>query len=207
MSNSIQERLAADLQKAKVEGSVRASRLGAIVKDAATQAITEVKAGSGEIGAIAKETLSTVVANLGEPEGVPATETTPQTNRFKVLLFKLFQTMKARLSQQFQKEYTEVQQQVTQLKDRAANLDTNLTDRYGDRYTAAKQRLEDTGTSAGTWYANTRVEAEAQGIDPLQQQQAQVDIKAAEAGTFVARKEQQFRQQLKGLLQKPSTKL
>lgn len=57
MTDSVKDQLATDLEKAKTESGMRANRLRAIVKAAAVEAIAEVKAGSKELGSIAKKQL------------------------------------------------------------------------------------------------------------------------------------------------------
>jgi len=64
MSGSIKEKISEDLQKAKSEGGLRADRIRAIVKAAVAQAIAEVKAGSGEIGTIARDAIAAVADDV-----------------------------------------------------------------------------------------------------------------------------------------------
>ena len=92
---------------------------------------------------------------------------------------------------------------VVELKSRLITLDATLTTRYGDRYQAVKQRVE----KLADQYNNAIANAEAQGSDPLQQKQTEFETKVGEAGTSVARKELQIRQQLKDLLQTAAAKL
>lgn len=66
MANSVKERITTDLEKAKTEGNVRAERIRGIVKNAVSQAIAELKEGSGEIGHIARDAVAAVIENLGE---------------------------------------------------------------------------------------------------------------------------------------------
>jgi hypothetical protein len=66
MSNSVKERVRADLEQAKVEGQVRAERLRDIFKAAASQAISELQGGSGEIRSIVRDAVAAIVENLGE---------------------------------------------------------------------------------------------------------------------------------------------
>lgn len=75
-------------------------------------------------------------------------------------------------------------------------LDAKLLDRYGDRYTSLKQRFG----LFQTWYSNTKANAETVGTTPVEQKQAEIELKVADQGTIVARKEQQIRQQVKELL-------
>ncbi|MGG6270286.1 hypothetical protein ACQ4M3_38140 [Leptolyngbya sp. AN03gr2] len=75
-------------------------------------------------------------------------------------------------------------------------LDAKLVDRYGDRYTTFKQRFG----LFQTWYNNTKTNAETVGMTPVEQKQAEIELRVADQGTIVARKEQQIRQQVKELL-------
>lgn len=62
--NSVKNKIAEDLQKAKTEGQLRTERIREIVKLAVSQAVSEIKEGSGEIRLIVKEAVSTVIENL-----------------------------------------------------------------------------------------------------------------------------------------------
>jgi uncharacterized protein YjbJ (UPF0337 family) len=58
MSGSVQEKVSEDLRKAREEGGLRAERIKTIVKAAVSQAIAELKEGSGEISAIARDAIT-----------------------------------------------------------------------------------------------------------------------------------------------------
>lgn len=60
MSGSIREQVSEDLKRAKAEGGLRAERIKSIVKAAVSQAIAELKEGSGEIGTIARDAVQAV---------------------------------------------------------------------------------------------------------------------------------------------------
>ncbi|HEY9695679.1 MAG TPA: hypothetical protein V6D10_00170 [Trichocoleus sp.] len=64
MSTPVKEKITADLQKAKSEGSLRAERIRQIVREAVSQAVVEIKAGSVEIRTIAKDAMAAVADNL-----------------------------------------------------------------------------------------------------------------------------------------------
>jgi hypothetical protein len=66
MSDSVKERVKADLEQAKVEGQVRAERLRDIFKAAVSQAAIELKGGSGEIRTIVRDAIGAIVENFGE---------------------------------------------------------------------------------------------------------------------------------------------
>lgn len=66
MTNTVKERIAADLQKAKDEGGLRADRIKGIVQMAVAQAAAELKSGSGELRGIVQDAVAAVVESLGE---------------------------------------------------------------------------------------------------------------------------------------------
>ena len=187
MTDSIKDRITANFQKVKTQGGTRAVRIGEIVREAASQAVTELKAGSSEVSTIAKDSFSTIAGTLNEESSNSSEETTSSSSQG--VIKNLFTTLKNRLS--------------VELKSRWMTLDATLTNRYGDRYHAVKQRVETLADRYNTAISN----AEAQGSDPLQQKQTEFENKVGEAGTSVARKEQQIRQQLKDLLQTAAAKL
>lgn len=86
-----------------------------------------------------------------------------------------------------------LQAQYVKLKSQLAILDEKLADRYGDRYQEMKQQWE----KAKTWYDQKKVEAEANGVIPLQQKQAEIETNMGELGSVAARKEKQIKQNLK----------
>jgi len=207
--DSIKDRVATDFQKVKAESGTRATRIREIIQTAVSQTVGEVKAGSGEIGAIAKDTFSTVVENLNEtvktqpqPEenaaSAPEASTSTQPEiQPRSLLVTLLNAIGYKLSHQ--------------LKSQVANFDTtsakryvvDATSRFEPRYTAIKQRLG----KIVTWYNVTKATAEAQGTDPLQQRQTQVEHQVGTVGAAVAKQEQQIRQQVKQFLQTAASRM
>jgi hypothetical protein len=90
-----------------------------------------------------------------------------------------------------------LQQVYHRLQEQWSKWDAQLADRYGDRYQQAKQRWE----IAQGWYAETKVKIEAGEPDLLQQKQTDFEAKLVEVGVFLAKKEQQLKQQIKELWQ------
>ncbi len=190
MTDSMKDQLAEDLEKVKTQGAPRASRIGEIVKTAASQVFAELKEGSGEIGAIAKNRLSTVTETLNSKAAAPTDGTTSETpaeaagewtgSTFSHLILGLFNLIKQSLG----------------------GLDATLNERHGDRYQSAKQRLDQTAT----WYRTTMEKAKATKPEPtkVDQKQAELADKAAELGTTAAQREQQILQQVREFVQ-PST--
>lgn len=194
MTNDIKTQLQTDFQNAKVQGSTRAARIRDILRSAASQTIDEVKQGSGEIREIATGRFSTVIDTLDEGETNPSSETHSANQRpLKPLLARLFAAVKTRL--------------VTQFKDQAIQLDDDLGERYGDRYQAGKQRLDQVAGQMAERYHQAIAEAKAQGSTPFAQTQAGIQDQASAFGTAAARTEQQIKQRLKSLWQGATTKL
>jgi hypothetical protein len=69
MSDSIKDKITADLQKAKSEGQLRSERIREIVQSAVSQARAEIKEGSVEIRSLVREAVSTVIENLKDRGG------------------------------------------------------------------------------------------------------------------------------------------
>lgn len=178
MSDSLKERLKTDLQTIKAEGGTRSTRIREIIQTAATQSMSELKEGIGEIRSTASQSISTVAQTLNNTETTESS-TAPST---------IFNAIRIRL--------------INQMRSQLVDLDAKLATRYGDRYQTVKQRLG----LFRNWYKNSKANAEAIGIAPVQQKQAEIELKVGEQGAFVARKEEQIRQQVKELLSTTITK-
>lgn len=288
MSNSMKkDQLTADLEKAKAVGSARLERVRDILRDAISQVMVEVKAGTGELRSIAQESASTmrqepsdhvasnpditpvevviensiedsqptpeiaqdatqtsdvksdetVVESLISPvspaadelskpqiaiidnpmadapgalEPAAAAETersqdagtaaelvphAAEPTKEEAFLESWMQQLLRFLQES--EMGAKLQQQGTKLQERLVQIDSTLSERYGDRYAAVKQEV----SHAKDWYNAKRVEITARGIDPVQQKQAEYDVKAGEAGATIARKEQEIKRLLKELWQ------
>ena len=99
-------------------------------------------------------------------------------------------------------EFSMLRQQYARLKHQLETLEEKLEAKYGDRYDEAKRHLE----NAKTWYDETKVEAKAQGTDPLQKKQVEIEAKMAEAGAAIARKEKEVKQLLREFLHSVNSK-
>ncbi|MGA7936569.1 MAG: hypothetical protein WCA35_23645 [Kovacikia sp.] len=227
MSDSMKDRVTADFQKVKEEERTRSARVQKIIKDAFSEAASEVKQGSGEIRLIVKETLSAVVEKLDDNREATAEVGGNQPQASAQIKFgRIVQSLKNRLVAYLQQEYATLSRQSAGLKDRLsplqtkfterygdrvaeaktriADLDAKLVGRYGDRYTIAKQRLE----NFKLWYGDTLVQAESVGPGLLQQKQAKFEGEVvANAGISVAKQEQQIKQRIKQFIQTTVTKL
>jgi hypothetical protein len=77
MTNPVQEKVKADLEKAQKEGGQRLDRIRKIVKAAAVEAISELKEGSTEIESLGRKSLADMIAQLKAQEAQEATTTDP----------------------------------------------------------------------------------------------------------------------------------
>jgi hypothetical protein len=192
MSDSIQDRLKTDWQKAKATSSSRLERVRNIIQVAATEAVTEVKAGSGELGAIAQDSLTNVVSNwqLGPSQSSSSGEpdaTAPTTLKSRLLAV-----------------LTKLKEQIWQrIQPRVVDLNENLTNRYGDRYETLKHQVE----TVKTKYVDARAKGEMPIAEAVQHQQTKLETRAAAAGEAAARQEQQIRQRVKDFVQATATKI
>lgn len=64
MSQPIKQKINTNLEKVKGTGKLRVENIREIVRDAVSQTIAELKEGSGEIGLIIKDAVSTMLADL-----------------------------------------------------------------------------------------------------------------------------------------------
>ncbi|PZV18442.1 MAG: hypothetical protein DCF21_08305 [Leptolyngbya sp.] len=72
MTNSVQDRVKTEWEKAQKEGGQRASRIREIVKAAATEALAELRDGSSEIETQGRKTLSEMIEQLRANEAADA---------------------------------------------------------------------------------------------------------------------------------------
>lgn len=249
MATDVKERIAADLQKAKQEGGLRSDRIREIVKSAVSQSLGEIKAGSGEIGTIAREAIAAVIDLMKEKgheakaemsasvEGVVEgiresrqtaiantqsqmdqlqteldthaqqleadvdgalvaieTEAQQSTGDVKTTLEKIVATIRE------SKQFAVVQEQYAKLRSQLAVLDERLAERYGDRYEQVKHQLEKYWDNAKVWYDKNRAEVESGQVDPVEKTQVGLGEKFAQAGSFVAQKEQEIKSKIKDAL-------
>ncbi|HEY9627968.1 MAG TPA: hypothetical protein V6C84_11750 [Coleofasciculaceae cyanobacterium] len=99
MSNPIQDRFTTNFEKAKSTGKPRIDRIREIFKDAATQAMAEVKEGSGEVKEIAKDTFSAISEDVNETrerfqDGSQPTSDTNSSACLQTLLLSVFSVVK-----------------------------------------------------------------------------------------------------------------
>ncbi len=192
MSDTIRDRFAANLKQARVTGSRRASSIQKIIKDAALQTFAELKEGSSEIGETAKETLDSAKSewkNRTDLESADPQVIDGSPQKPVEALSSFVQKIKNQSSPE-------------QIKQKLANLDTNLSARYGQRYEEISQKRRD----VLDWYNRTLATSEAEGSNLIEDHQDSINQKASRVGSSVARQEQKIKQYLRTILRNSSVK-
>lgn len=196
MSQSERERILSELEAAKNEGKLRSSRVREIVQQAFLEAIAELKEGSVEIRDIVRRTLADVMNSVNESgtsdievETTSAIEPTSATST-QTTFVDLFETVRQRVLNYLQAQYG-------QLKSSTSEANSELKEQYGDRYSAAKQRMDE----VSEWYRSIMARAESIEPDALQLRQMDFEEKVSQAGANFSVRERQLRQRLKELLQ------
>jgi len=98
------------------------------------------------------------------------------------------------------KQFAVVQEQYSKVRGQLAVLDERLAEKYGDRYDEVKHQLEQYWDNAKDWYEKNRTEVEAGKVDPVERTQVGLGAKFAQAGSFVAKKEQEIKSKIKDAL-------
>jgi F0F1-type ATP synthase membrane subunit b/b' len=229
MSNSVKDRIATDLRKAKSEGSLRAERVKDIVKAAVSQAMSEVKEGSFEIRTVVQDVIAAVVESVGDKgresqEEITASvegaiEGVSQSRREEIAKTQAkIDELQAQMVTQEQQLDAEVEGAIVQVET-SDNTSPDLKEFAGlrEQYARLRTKLEVVEANlkirygdrydevkqhldnAKTWYDNAKVKAETKGIDPIQEKQQEFETKLGEAGAALAHKEEQVKQRLKEL--------
>jgi len=123
------------------------------------------------------------------------TEAKQSSSDVKTILEKIVGTVRE------SKQFAVVQEQYTKLRGQLAVLDERLAEKYGDRYEQVKHQLEKYWDNAKVWYDKNRTEVEAGKVDPVEKTQVGLGEKFAQAGSFVAQKEQEIKSKIKDALQ------
>ncbi len=136
---SVKDRIVTEFEKLKNQERIRAERVQEIVRQAFSQAVSEVKEGSGEMRAIAQDAISVTVEELKE-KGKDAKE--GFANSFDAGA-----------------EEEKLKEQFTWLGKKLAELDNKLTARFSERLAKAKQQLAE---KARGWYGSLSEEKKAE---------------------------------------------
>jgi hypothetical protein len=158
MTTFAKEQLKTDWQKARKVSSQRASRLSEILKSAGSEAFTELKGGSSEIGGLSRSALANLITYLKTQDLSGEAATTPQDTAleydrvlagaensaetaeqdlpsWRQLLVELVGVVRDRKSDWlrfFNQQFNRYSQKV----------DSDLTEEYGDRYQRVKEQVQ-----------------------------------------------------------------
>lgn len=145
-------------QQLRSEGSTRLQRIGKILQTAFTETKTELQSGTETMRPLAQELSSNVVDNLKETSKTAAEKinnawtdqpgSPDATKTAKSLLQTLARMIRTHL--------------FPRAKTQAEKLDATLTERYGDRYGAAKHKVK----VAKAWYAQATAPVEVPQDEP-----------------------------------------
>ena len=150
MTTTVKERIKTELKQAKIEGKQRATRIGNILKNAASMTLDEVKEGSSNLNVSARKSIAEILEELKEtPEVVPDatdetvatsaadvdTDTTEVAPSWKIIVSHAVAIVRDRKGDWLQalKE---------SLGKSAGEFDQDLTAQHGDRYLKVKQIFE-----------------------------------------------------------------
>ena len=149
MATTVKERIKTELEQVKVEGKQRATRIGDILKDAASMSFGEIKEGSSNLNVSARQSIAEILEELNET-AKDTTDTTHETvatstadvesdttkaaPSWKIIVGHALEIVRNRKGDWFQalKEY---------LAENAGKLDQELTTQHGDRYLKVRQVL------------------------------------------------------------------
>ena len=182
MSDNIKDRIIANVSQVRETGSKRVSSIKKIIAEAASQTVDEFREGTSEIRENARDVLKSAVAELKESENVQALGATGKrvmTNP-KETVSSLLKNVKNRPI-------------ADQLREKAANLDSELSERYGEQYESLSQKRR----QVVEWYSKTLENSNAEGVIPVDKHQARAHDRVSQAGSSVARKEQQIKDYFK----------
>lgn len=203
MATVMQEKITADLQKAKVEGGLRAEKIREIFKAAVAQSIAEVKGGSSEVHAIAKDSMASVIDILNETgnntqaevnasvegivEGIQDSnhnaadiggalaEIEASGNQTSADMQSLMAAVLNAVKRT--QQYALFVERYAEVKTRLNSVDAQLAEKYGDRYQQLKQQLEKFWALAKVWFGKAKATVTAP--DPVQRMQIELGAKMA----------------------------
>jgi hypothetical protein len=244
MSKPIKDKINENLGQAKEEGKLRSENIRGILTDAATQTVSELKEGTGQMRTILKQAAIAAMAELkGTGSEISEKVTTSlegaieESTRYRQEAIASLQAKAQEIQAQIdrrqrqldmdlqdtivdikateieddshlhaaidtavnnvkeRKESEVLKQQYLNLKFQLANLDAQLAAKYGNRYAEVKQQLD----KVKALYEQTKTEAEASGVTPLQSKQTEIERKLSKFASAVAITEHEVKQYLQEL--------
>ena len=175
MTTSVKERIKTELEQAQTESKQRASRIGDILKAAASMTFEEIKEGSSELNVSTRKSVAEILEDLHEaPEGAAdvvtdavnpgaeaATETADDSSdaetvvpTWKIILLDVLTVVRDRKGDWFQAFRKSV-------NNNAVKFDHDMTDEYGDRYLKARNFFQRVVEQLKSPSANPKTESTA----------------------------------------------
>ena len=144
MTNSVQDRVKTEWEKAQKEGGQRASRIREIVKAAATEALAELRDGSSEIETQGRKTLSEMIEQLRANEAADAAAAEAvadavaeavQAEADAPTWAQIFADLRYLAND---RKVDWAQSLLTKLQTQVERFDADMATEYGDRYRFAR---------------------------------------------------------------------
>jgi hypothetical protein len=146
MTNSVQDRVKTEWEKAQKEGGQRASRIREIVKAAATEALAELRDGSSEIETQGRKTLSEMIEQLRANEAADAAAAEAVADAVAEAVQAEAEAPAPTWAQIFadlrylanDRKVDWAQSLLTKLQTQVERFDADMATEYGDRYRFAR---------------------------------------------------------------------
>jgi hypothetical protein len=169
-SLSLQEKVSEHFDQAKAEGKTRVKRIREIFKVAFSEALSEVKGGSGQVWEISKGSIATVL-EIKKPDVTEENTTvnvtdeatvstdketsanrdtdnsnqsaTPAANPAELSFWQsVLHSAKAKAKSYLKQEYQQLPDRLSPLKEKISRWDGELGEKYGDRYTSTRKTTQ-----------------------------------------------------------------
>ncbi|MGB3492472.1 MAG: hypothetical protein WBA57_07080 [Elainellaceae cyanobacterium] len=149
MTTTAKERIKTELQQVKEEGKQRATRIGSILKDAASMTFDEIKEGSLTLNVSARKSMAEILEELketpevstdaaAEAEAIIADAAEVESDAAKAApSWKIIAGHMLEIVRDRKGDWLKALQEY--LAENAGKLDQNLTSKQGDRYLKFKQ--------------------------------------------------------------------
>ncbi|MGB3138219.1 MAG: hypothetical protein WBB18_15540 [Nodosilinea sp.] len=138
MTNTVQDRVKTEWEKAQKEGGQRVDRIREIVKSAASEALAELKDGSSELETQGRKTLADMIDQLKAKEAAEAEAAeaaTAEQTSFGGATAPTWAGIFAELRYLANDRKVDwAQQLLSKLQDQIDRFDTDMNTGYGDRY-------------------------------------------------------------------------
>ena len=138
MPNTVQDRVKTEWEKAQKEGGHRVNRIREILGAAATEALAEIKEGSGELETQSRQTLAEMIEQLKAKEAAEAAQAEAAAEAFvadEAVTAPSWGDILAELGNLANDRKGEwVQSLLAKLQEQIDRFDTDMATEHGDRY-------------------------------------------------------------------------